>query len=90
MTQLGRARVGTLNGAGEVSGVTVDDANDTVYTADYMKNTMSAWDGRSWNASDLAGVHCKPRHCGRGSPHAIRNRLLSHVDVPLHTVYVVN
>jgi DNA-binding beta-propeller fold protein YncE len=89
--QSGCGAVGTLNGAQAVSGVSVDPANDTIYTADYTNNTMSAWDGRSCNASDLA--ECAAQHPGIvnvGPPTVFEVAFFLTVDVPLHTVYVVN
>jgi DNA-binding beta-propeller fold protein YncE len=89
--QSGCAKVGMLNGAQAVSSVTVDAANDTVYTADYQNNTMSAWDGRACNAGDLAG--CAAQHPGIvnvAPPAGFEVAFFLTVDVPLHTVYVVN
>ena len=91
IVQSGCGAVGMLNGAPAVSGVTVDAANDTIYTADYANNTMSAWDGRSCNASDLAGCAAQePGIVKVGPPPLFENAFFLAVDVPLHTVYVVN
>jgi DNA-binding beta-propeller fold protein YncE len=91
IVQSGCGAVGMLNGARAVSGVTVDAANDTIYTADYANNTMSAWDGRSCNASDLAGCGAQePGIVKVGPPPLFENAFFLAVDVPLHTVYVIN
>ncbi len=89
--QTGCGTVGMLNGAPAVSGVTVDAANDTIYTADYSNNTMSAWDGRSCNASNLAGCAAQePGIVNVAPPTGFETAFFLAVDVPLHTVYVVN
>jgi DNA-binding beta-propeller fold protein YncE len=89
--QAGCGTVGMLNGASVVSGVTVDAANDTIYTADFSKDTMSAFDGRSCNASDLAGCAAeKPGIVVVGPPLGFEVAFALTVDVPLHTVYVLN
>jgi DNA-binding beta-propeller fold protein YncE len=89
--QSGCGAVGMLNGAQAVSGVAVDAANETIYTADYSNNTMSAWDGRSCNAGDLAVCAAQqPGIVNVGPPPSFENAFFLAVDVPLHTVYVVN
>jgi DNA-binding beta-propeller fold protein YncE len=89
--QSGCGTIGMLNGAQAVSGVTVDSSNETIYTADYSNNTMSAWDARSCNASDLAECAAqKPGIVNVGPPPGFEVAFFLAVDVPLHTVYVVN
>jgi DNA-binding beta-propeller fold protein YncE len=67
----------------------VDPANDTLYTANY-DNTISAFDLRHCDASDLAG--CATDTPGTVTP--FRQAPFEHdlwvaVDAPLHSVYVV-
>jgi DNA-binding beta-propeller fold protein YncE len=93
--QTGCGTVGMLNGAPAVSGVTVDAANDTIYTADYSTRsgggTMSAFDGRSCNASDLAECAAQKRGIvAVAPPQPFETAFFLTVDVPRHTVYVVN
>ena len=93
--QTGCGTVGMLSGAPAVSGVTVDAANDTIYTADYSTQsgggTMSAFDGRSCNASDLAECAFQKRGIVVvAPPQPFEVAFFLTVDVPLHTVYVVN
>ncbi len=95
IVQSGCGAVGMLNGAPAVSGVTVDAANDTIYTADYSTQsgggTVSAFDGRSCNASDLAECAAQKRGIVIvGPPPSFEVAFFLAVDVPRHTVYVVN
>jgi DNA-binding beta-propeller fold protein YncE len=95
IVQSGCGAVGMLNGAPAVSGVTVDAANDTIYTADYSTSsgggTMSAYDGRACNASDLAGCAAQKRGIVVvAPPQPYEVAFFLAVDVPLHTVYVIN
>jgi DNA-binding beta-propeller fold protein YncE len=89
--QVGCGAVGMLNnGAPAVSGITVDAANDTIYTADFT-NTISAFDGGSCNASDLTECATqKPGTVVVAPPPGFEVAFALTVDVPLHTVYVVN
>ena len=66
----------------------VDPANDTLYTANY-DNTISAFDLRHCDASDLAG--CATQKPGTVKPFPAspyEHALGLAVDVPLHSVYV--
>jgi DNA-binding beta-propeller fold protein YncE len=67
----------------------VDPANDTLYTANY-DNTVSAFDLRHCDASDLAG--CATDTPGTVTPFpqaGFEHDLWVAVDAPLHSVYVV-
>ena len=78
-----------------VNAVSVDSANNTIYAAPVPStipgNTISAFDGRTCNAADLAG-------CAAGNPGTVTVAPAEGfevafwlvVDAPLHTVYVVN
>jgi DNA-binding beta-propeller fold protein YncE len=83
------ATIGRLTG--DPSGpndAAVDPANDTLYTANF-DNTVSAFDLRHCNASDLAG--CATQKPGTVTPFPLtgfEHDLWVAVDVPLHSVYV--
>jgi DNA-binding beta-propeller fold protein YncE len=89
--QSGCAKIGRLIGdpVGPEAGV-ADPANDTLYSANF-DNTLSAFDLRHCNASDLAG-------CAAQKPGTVTVAPSTFVDVtfwlvldaPLHTVYAVN
>ena len=88
--QSGCGTIGTLTGdpAGPNAGQ-VDAANDTLYTANY-DNTISAFDLRHCDASDLAG--CATDTPGTVTPfpqEGFEHDLSVAVDAPLHSVYVV-
>jgi len=89
--QSGCSAIGRITGdpAGPNAGQ-VDPANDTLYTANY-DNTISAFDLRHCDASDLAG--CATQTPGTVTPFPdppFGDHTLSvAVDVPLHSVYVV-
>lgn len=88
--QSGCSAIGTLTGdpAGPNAGQ-VDPANDTLYTANF-DNTVSAFDLRHCDASDLAG--CATDTPGTVSPFPqapFEHDLWVAVDAPLHSVYVV-
>jgi DNA-binding beta-propeller fold protein YncE len=92
-TQQGCAQIGRLIGdpIGPEAGV-VDPTNDTLYTANY-DYTLSAFDLRHCNASDLAGCATQTPGTVIVAPPAeaffeVAFSLV--VDAPLHTVYVVN
>jgi DNA-binding beta-propeller fold protein YncE len=84
------ATIGRLTG--DPSGpndAAVDPANDTLYTANF-DNTVSAFDLRHCNASDLAG--CATQKPGTVTPFPLQgfeHDLWVAVDAPLHSVYVV-
>jgi DNA-binding beta-propeller fold protein YncE len=67
----------------------VDDANDTLYTANY-DNTVSAYDLSRCNAADLAGcANDKPGTVTPWpDPNFQENDLYAAVDQSLHSVYV--
>ena len=66
----------------------VDPANDTLYTANY-DNTISAFDLRDCDASDLAGCATQtPGTVKPFPPSNVEHALWLAVDVPLHSVYV--
>jgi DNA-binding beta-propeller fold protein YncE len=85
----GCATIGKLTG--DPSGpndAAVDPANDTLYTANY-DNTISAFDLRHCNASDLAG--CASQKPGIVTPFPLQgfeHDLWVTVDAPLHSVYI--
>jgi DNA-binding beta-propeller fold protein YncE len=88
--QSGCGAIGRITGdpAGPNAGQ-VDPANDTLYTANY-DNTISAFDLRHCEASDLAG--CATDTPGTVTPFpqtSFGHDLSVAVDVPLHSVYVV-
>jgi YVTN family beta-propeller protein len=87
--QSGCATVGMLGGdpAGEIS-AKVDPANDTLYTANY-DNTISVYDLRSCNASDLSGCGGDSRGTvtPKGQADFETNTWLA-VDTALNSVYV--
>ena len=88
--QSGCGAIGRITGdpAGPNAGQ-VDPANDTLYTANY-DNTISAFDLRHCDASDLAG--CATLTPGTVTPFPQRgfeHDLWVAVDAPLHSVYVV-
>jgi DNA-binding beta-propeller fold protein YncE len=88
--QSGCGTIGTLTGdpSGPNAGQ-VDPANDTLYTANY-DNTVSAFDLRHCEASDLAG--CATDTPGTVTPlpqRSFEHDLWVAVDAPLHSVYVV-
>jgi DNA-binding beta-propeller fold protein YncE len=84
------ATIGRLTG--DPSGpndAAVDPANDTLYTANF-DNTVSAFDLRHCNASDLAG--CATQKPGTVTPFPLQgfeHDLWVAVDAPLHSVYIV-
>jgi DNA-binding beta-propeller fold protein YncE len=84
------ATIGRLTG--DPSGpndAAVDPSNDTLYTANF-DNTVSAFDLRHCNASDLAG--CATQKPGTVTPFPLQgfeHDLWVAVDAPLHSVYVV-
>jgi DNA-binding beta-propeller fold protein YncE len=87
--QSGCGAIGILTGdpAGPNAGQ-VDTANDTLYTANY-DNTVSAFDLRHCDASDLAG--CATDTPGTVTPFPLtsfEHDLSVAVDAQLHTVYV--
>ena len=87
--QSGCGAIGRLTGdpAGP-NAAGVDSANDTLYTANY-DNTVSAFDLRHCDASDLAG--CATQTPGTVTPFPLasfEHDLWVTVDVPLHTVFV--
>jgi DNA-binding beta-propeller fold protein YncE len=88
-TQSGCGRIGRL--IGDRSGpnaAQVDTADDTLYTANF-DNTISAFDLRHCNASDLAG--CAADKPGIVTPFpwsGFENDLWVAVDARLHSVYV--
>jgi DNA-binding beta-propeller fold protein YncE len=91
--QSGCGAIGRIIGdpSGPNAGV-IDPANDTLYTANF-DTTMSAFDLRHCNASDLAGCASdKPGTVTVAPPadagFAVALWLVA--DAPLHTVYVVN
>jgi DNA-binding beta-propeller fold protein YncE len=78
-----------------INAVSVDSANNTIYAAPVPSaipgNTISAFDGRRCNASDLAG--CAAGKSGTvtvAPPEGFEVAFWLVLDVPLHTVYVVN
>ena len=87
--QSGCTAIGRLTG--DPSGpndAAVDPANDTLYTANY-DNTVSAFDLRHCNASDLAG--CASQKPGIVTPFPLQgfeHDLWVAVDASLHSVYV--
>ena len=88
--QSGCGAIGRITGdpAGPNAGE-VDPVNDTLYTANY-DNTVSAFDLRHCDASDLAG--CATDTPGTVTPFPQANfehDLSVTVDAPLHSVYVV-
>jgi DNA-binding beta-propeller fold protein YncE len=89
--QSGCGAIGRITGdpAGPNAGQ-VDPANDTLYTANY-DNTISAFDLRHCDASDLAG--CAALTPGTVTPFPDppfgEHDLWVAVDAPLHSVYVV-
>ncbi len=88
--QSGCGSIGFL--AGDPAGpnaAQVDSANDTLYTANF-DNTISAFDLRHCDASDLPG--CATQTPGTVTPFpnsGFEHDLWVAVDVPLHSVYVV-
>jgi DNA-binding beta-propeller fold protein YncE len=92
MTLTGCGRIGRLTDphASLLTAVTVDSANDTLYTANF-DNTMSAFDLRHCDAVDLAGCAAqKPGTVTVAPPAGFEVAFWLVVDAPLHTVYVVN
>jgi DNA-binding beta-propeller fold protein YncE len=89
--QSGCGAIGMLPGgpAGGPNGFGVDDANHTLYTADYG-NTISAFDTQQCDASDLAGCATDAPGTVMPFPPQLNNEaaLYVAVDVPLHSVYV--
>jgi DNA-binding beta-propeller fold protein YncE len=88
--QSGCGTIGRITGdpAGPNAGQ-VDAATDTLYTANY-DNTISAFDLRHCDASDLAG--CATDTPGTVTPfpqERFEHDLSVAVDAPLHSVYVV-
>jgi YVTN family beta-propeller protein len=70
----------------------VDSANNTIYVANgNSANTISVFDGRTCNASDLAGCAADtPGVVTVAPPVFFAVAFWLTVDAPLHTVYVVN
>jgi DNA-binding beta-propeller fold protein YncE len=88
--QSGCGTIGRITGdpAGPNAGQ-VDPANDTLYTANY-DNTVSAFDLRHCDASDLAGCATDTPGTVTPFPQApFEHDLWVAVDAPLHSVYVV-
>ncbi|HUO38226.1 MAG TPA: YncE family protein, partial [Mycobacterium sp.] len=88
--QSGCAAIGRLAGdpAGPNAGQ-VDPADDTLYTANF-DNTISAFDLRHCDASDLAGCATDMPGTVTPFPQALfEHDLWVAVDAPLHSVYVV-
>jgi DNA-binding beta-propeller fold protein YncE len=88
--QSGCATIGRLHG--DLTGpnaAEIDTANDTLYSANY-DNTISAFDLRHCNASDLTG--CATQKPGTVTPFSeppgVDHALYVAVDAPLHSVYV--
>ena len=89
--QSGCRRIGRLLGdpVGPEVGV-VDPSDDTLYTANF-DNTMSAFDLRHCNATDLAGCATdRPGTVTVDPSDFFEVAFWLVVDAPLHTVYVVN
>jgi len=87
--QSGCGTIGKLTGdpVGPIA-AEVDPANDTLYTANW-DNTVSAFDLRHCNASDLAGCATQKPGTVTGLPFVgFDHSLWVAVDVPLHSVYV--
>ena len=86
----GCGAIGTLTGdPNGANSAKVDPANNTLYTANY-DNTISAFDLRHCNASDLAG--CATQTPGTVTPFpnsGYEHDLWVAVDPRLHSVYVV-
>jgi DNA-binding beta-propeller fold protein YncE len=75
--------------------VSVDSANNTIYATPFPfsgpSNTMSAFDGRTCNAADLAGCAAeKPGTVTVAPPDFFEVTFWLVLDAPLHTVFVVN
>jgi DNA-binding beta-propeller fold protein YncE len=76
---------------GGATAVSVDSANNTIYAANFPTNTVSAFDGRTCNADDLAGCAAEaPGTVTVAPPKGFEVAFWLVVDAPLHTVYVVN
>jgi DNA-binding beta-propeller fold protein YncE len=78
-----------------VSAVSVDSANNTIYASLFPftapGNTISAFDGRACNASDLGGCAAQKPGVVTVAPDLFFEvAFWLVVDAPLHTVYVVN
>ena len=74
-----------------VTGVKADRANNTIYAANGATNTISAFDGRTCKAGNLAGCAAeKPGIVTVAPPDFFEVAFWLVVDAPLHTVYVVN
>jgi YVTN family beta-propeller protein len=78
-----------------INAVSVDSANNTIYAAPVPSgipgNTISAFDGRTCDAVDLAG--CTTGKSGTvtvAPPEGFEVAFWLVLDAPLHTVYVVN
>jgi DNA-binding beta-propeller fold protein YncE len=89
--QAGCGTIGTLPGgpAGGPNTFGFDNANHTLYTADYA-NTISAFNLRDCNASDLTGCAADTPGTVAPFPYDYNNdaALSVVVDVALHSVYV--
>jgi DNA-binding beta-propeller fold protein YncE len=74
-----------------VFAVKADSANNTIYAANGPASTISAFDGRTCKAGDLAGCAAeKPGIVTVAPPDFFEVAFWLVVDAPLHTVYVVN
>ena len=68
-----------------------DPANNTIYVANGTNNTVSVINGRTCDAADLGGCAThKPGTVTIGPVNTIEGVIWVAVDVPAHTVYVVN
>jgi DNA-binding beta-propeller fold protein YncE len=87
--QTGCGSIGRLGDPAGTNDGEVDQANDTLYTANY-DNTISAYDLARCDAADLAG--CATDEPGTVTPWPDpvfqENDLYAAVDPPLHSVYV--
>jgi DNA-binding beta-propeller fold protein YncE len=74
-----------------VTSVKADSANNTIYAANGATHTISAFDGRTCKAGDLAGCAAeKPGIVTVAPSDFFEVAFWLVVDAPLHTVYVVN
>lgn len=94
-TLSGCSQIGTLIDPQALQGAIaakVDSANNTIYVANgNAVNTISAFDGRTCNANDLAGCAAEtPGVVTVAPPVFFAVSFWLTVDAPQHTVYVVN